>query len=87
MKASDLKPLEQFALRMVRDGHGIISWYQVARILPVTEFPNEDGNAGRILKQLAAEGLITPTNPQEASSKHKYVITADGKSLLTELGI
>jgi hypothetical protein len=89
MSAVELKPLERFALRYIRNGGGIVGWYQLALVLPfwIHDFPHEDGNSVRILKRLQEAGLIAPTNPQEVGSKWKYAVTEAGCEALASLGL
>jgi hypothetical protein len=87
MNAEELKSLERFALQCIGNGRGAVGWYQLARILPVQDYPQEDGNSARILKRLMEAGLIVPTNPHQASGKWKYAITEEGRSILEVLGL
>jgi hypothetical protein len=83
MSREDLRPLEREALRIVRDGNGKHGWYQVARILPVYDYPGEEHNASKILQRLEQLGLLKSSITTEKGAA-RYQITEAGVLVLDE---
>ena len=65
MASEDLNALEKEALRIVQHGNGKYSWYQVARVLPVYDYPGQEHNASKILRRLEQIGLLRSCTTNE----------------------
>jgi hypothetical protein len=81
MTSEDLNGLEREALRIVGHGNGKYSWYQVARVLPVYDYPGQEHNTSKILRRLEQFGLLRSSIINEKGDPC-YELTEAGLRLL-----
>jgi hypothetical protein len=86
MASEDPNALEKEALRIVRQGNGKYSWYQVARVLPVYDYPGQEHNASKILRRLEKLGLLRSSITNEKGDPC-YELTEAGLRLLGSLDV
>jgi hypothetical protein len=53
-----LTEAERRSLRLVEQGNGSTTWYQIGRVLTPVEFPEQEINPVRVLARLEQAGLI-----------------------------
>jgi hypothetical protein len=79
MNEITLTAAERRSLRLVEQGNGSTTWYQLGRVLTPLEFPDQEINPVRVLARLEQAGLIEKGASDEPL--RPYRITALGSAV------